>query len=188
MNLLGTLAVYSGLAALIGGYAWKQDRLLARARPEAWYLQFGMPVVLLLLTPAGSVEPAFWALPLAAASTLVPWSGRRLAMYLGAASHRSAEAVAAEGEVSLDDLARRHGLPRRRLEAILRQHPALPIVVDYGAGVAWSPSTASLKSELALCRRCGGATEVKGQQALRCPYCDAAYTAARRRISGERCR
>ncbi len=176
VNLLSILVVYLGLLGAFGAFVRLQERMLKEGQPTAYYLQFSLPAMTLLLLPAGLVQPAFWLLPAAALLGLVCWSEKRLALYLGAANHLLLESITAKGEISLKDLAKDFELPEERLLKLLQGENA---VVDHDRGVALSPATASHRQNLAICPACGGGTEVKGQMALVCPFCDREYAATR---------
>jgi len=175
LNFFSVLVVYLGLLGVLASTISVQDKNLANGRPEAYTLQPALPVLFLLPTPAAQVEPSFLLLPVAAALLLPCWMVRSLGRHLGADSHLVVEIVDTEGEIGIKDLARRYGVSPRRLKAILRHQRELPVVVDFQSETVYSPATASILKSLSLCTSCGGAVQVKGQQQLRCPYCDREY-------------
>lgn len=179
-NAVTSIVADVALIALVAAFVAIQDRSLARGRREAFYAQLALPVMLALVTPMAAVNPAYLLAPLPAIPILLCWVRRQVAFHFGVGSYLIVERIAAAGEVDLGALADELRLPRRRLEAILRSTPDLPVVVDFASGRALSSEVAAMRETLQICANCGGATETKGQALLACGYCDREYASSRK--------
>ncbi len=179
-NVITEQVMFAGFIVILVGMAAAQHRALRAGKRSAYFSQFALPVALALPMPMYPTNPMLAFLPVLGLPMLIYWYRPSIALHFGAGMHRLLEHVNTEGEVGFSGLAAKLGIPETQLARLLADRPGLPVVVDFGSRMVYSPAAAAIRRDFLICSTCGAGTEIKGQELAACGHCGREYAASRK--------
>ena len=166
-RIIGLILIAAGVIAGLAVAAWLAVNLAAGDLSGGGA---ALGVVLVLL---------FLVVPLLGAGTFFLWQGQQEAKkeIVRRRRRQLLDAVAAQGQIAINDAAIELGISRQETQNILYELVGMGLFTGYinwDEGMLYSVEARNLR-DLKQCRVCQGELELAGKGVVRCPYCDTEY-------------